>query len=139
MIGNSNIKKDDETEKKEEEKKDEVKKEEKAKKNFSFIKKKGSSSGGDTKSSDKDPNQKNKSPTNNEDLDKLMKATSSNSKTFELLNNIDKNKEHQNEKNENILNKSNVGFNFVKKIPNQKNEEIKSQNQMKKELDKKYN
>ena len=79
-----------ENDKKEEEKKDD-KKEEKPKKKtaFSFIKKKGSTTPSTNNTVSTNNNDKNKSSTNDEDLSKLMKATSSqNSNTFEALNNM---------------------------------------------------
>ena len=99
--GKSNENKE-EKEKKEEENnqnKTEEKKEEKKKKNFLFINKKNPVNNGDNKdiSHNNDLNQGYKSSTNDEDLDKLMKATSQNSKAFEALNNMDKNKENMNQ------------------------------------------
>ena len=99
-------------------KKEEEKKEEKSKKKttFSFIKRKGPNSNKNLSNISSNinndnlniNNKENKSSTNDEDLSKLMKATSSkNTTTFEELNNmsnITKNNLNQDELNTNINN-----------------------------------
>ena len=120
----------------------EDKKEEKPKKKttFSFIKKKGSNTPSNNNSDSTNNNEKNKSPTNDEDLSKLMKATSSeNSNTFEALNNMsmapknDINQEipQNNSNNINIPKDNNKpkggGFGFIKKggnTPNPKSSNV---------------
>ena len=130
--GENPVKNEDNTnnEKKEEEKKEEENKEEKPKKKtaFSFIKKKGKTSNKDISNlsnSNDNVNINNKSPTNDDDLSKLMKATSSsqNSNFFEELNKMSNLTANNINKNE-LNNNTNSNINNLKDnnndIPKQK-------------------
>ena len=115
----------------------EEKKEEKPKKksNFSFIKKKGSPKSttnlSDT-SINNDINKNNKSTTNDEDLSKLMKATSTqNSNAFESLNKVSTipnnsiNKDISSNPKENNIPKPKIGFVFIKKWESNSSKNLK--------------